>query len=73
MYVFFLSSRSAAVYYPNFCTKIVDECQEFSCFQGISGDVWNTLQKVLNFTYTIHKNKAWGSKENNLWTGMIGN
>ena len=70
-------NRAAAAYYPNFCTKIEDNCTEPECFTGISGEVWKTLAEGLNFTYTIRKDDAWGSMSkddsgNVTWTGMIG-
>ena len=64
--------RAAAAYYPNFCTKIEDNCTTKECFKGISGTVWGILADNLNFTYTIRADNAWGSLENGTWSGMIG-
>ena len=72
MFLSLFTIRAGTGHFPNFCTKIVDGCQEPDCFQGISGDVWTTLQKILNFTYTIKEYTSWGAQENNSWSGMIG-
>ena len=77
IYVFIhFTCRAGGAFYPNFCTYIENNCTHSNCFTGITGDVWNTLAKVLNFSYTIYENDAWGSQENNSgvisWTGMIG-
>ena len=38
--------------------------------------MWDTLRHVLNFTYTIFENQAWGSLESDSghssWNGLIG-
>ena len=38
------------------------------------GQIWSSLQEVLNFTYTMVESVdgSWGSQRNGEWNGMIG-
>ena len=69
-------SRAGGALYNTFCTYIENNCTKPECFKGITGDVWDTLANVLNFSYTIFKNDAWGTLENISgriqWNGLIG-
>ena len=65
--------RAGGALYGTFCTYIENNCSKPECFKGITGDVWDTLRNVLNFSYTIFESNAWGSLENNSWNGLIGN
>jgi hypothetical protein len=52
---------------------VEDGCQSSICFKGMQADVFNELQSVLNFTYTVIYNNIPGIKlANGSWTGMIG-
>ena len=68
--------RAGGALYGTFCTYIENNCTKPACFRGITGDVWDTLRHVLNFTYTIFENQAWGSLESDSghssWNGLIG-
>ena len=68
--------RAGGALYGTFCTYIENNCTKPECFKGVTGDVWDTLKHVLNFTYTIFENNAWGSLESDSghssWNGLIG-
>ena len=69
--------RAGGALYNTFCSYIENNCTKPDCFKGITGDVWDTLRSVLNFSYAVFENHVWGSMENNsglvTWNGLIGN
>ena len=68
-----LFSRVAAAVSPPFTTVVEEACKLPSCFKGIYADVFNRLQKYMNFSYYLRKENKWGNKmENGSWSGMIG-
>ena len=64
--------RAAAVYNPPYVTHLMDGCSSVECFRGMYADVWHELAKIMNFTFTMSRQTAWGSLINGSWHGMIG-
>ena len=64
--------RAAVALNKPYVTEIKDNCSSEDCFKGIFGSVWHALREKMNFTYTIRKEKVYGSFINGTWIGMIG-
>ena len=69
---FKINYRAVAALNKPFVTKIEDDCSSNECFQGIYADVWHALQHNMNFTFTIRRDRIYGSLVNDTWNGMIG-
>ena len=71
--MFLISLRVIAGLWPPSQTVVKDGCESSICFKGQEPDVFNALQSVLNFTYTVKHNNIPGVKlANETWTGIIG-
>ena len=64
--------RVVSAYSPPAVTYIEDNCTSERCFKGMYADIWHSLSKKMNFTYTIRRAYAWGSNNNGTWNGTVG-
>ena len=65
--------RITSMIYPMYTTYVEDGCSSSECFKGYYSDALHAVQSVLNFTYTVQVNNAFGVKQTNgSWTGQIG-
>ena len=64
--------KVVSAFSPPSVTYIEDQCTSEHCFKGMYADIWHSLSKKMNFSYTISREYAWGSFDNGSWNGMVG-